>query len=372
MESQLLESEERYRRLVELSPEGIVVQFDGKITFANESAPRLLEEPTLEAVIGRSVLEFIPASYKDIFIEKIHYVEETHTPLPFLEEQFLKKDGTSFDVEVALIPFPYEKKTAIQIIFKDITERKRSQEELKRAYEEIKNTHEALLNAEKLAALGRFSAGIAHEIRNPLANISASAQFCISKYEIDEKMKKHFDVILRNADTANRIIKELLDFTSPKDASKSKGNLTKVINHVCELINPRCSSENIHVIKQIDSEIPMFQMNETRLEEAFLNFLSNAIESMPGGGTLTVKAGIEMNNDVLVQIKDTGIGIPKDNLDKILEPFFTTKDHGTGLGLSLAYNAIKAHSGDLRIESSEERGTTINIQFPLPKSNGSK
>jgi two-component system cell cycle sensor histidine kinase/response regulator CckA len=364
MESKLQESEEKYRRLVELSPDGIIVQYEGKITFANESAAILLREESVEKIIGASILDFIPKHNHEIFNEKIKFIHDTQTTLPFLEEQFCKKDGTNFEVEVAIVPFIYEKNNAKQIIFRDITERKKAQEELRKAYEEIKETHQALINAEKLAALGRFSAGIAHEIRNPLANISASAQFCISKFEMDEKMRKHFDVILRNTDTANRIIKELLDFTSPKESSMSEGNIATVIEHVCRLVNPRCSSENIKVIKKIDHSIPAFPMNEKKLEDAFLNFLSNAIESMPNGGDLIIIAEKGTNNHVIVKIKDTGIGISEENMDKVLEPFFTTKDNGTGLGLSLAYNVLKSHSAMLNIESKPGNGTIINIEFP--------
>ncbi len=365
METRLLESEEKYRRLVELSPDGIIIQLENKINFANESAALLLVEESAEVMLGHSIYDYIPQQYHEIFKQKITFINETRTGLPFLEEQFIRKNGTSFDVEVGVIPFPSDKRTAVQIIFRDITERKKSEMELKRAYEEIKNTHQALINAEKLAALGRFSAGIAHEIRNPLANISASAQFCMSKFPIDDKMKKHFDVILRNTDTANRIIKELLDFTSPKESKMGMGNLSKVIEQVFRLVSPRCSTMKINIEKDIQRDLPLLPMNEKKLEDAFLNFFSNSIEAMPEGGTLTLTAEEGQNKNIVVKIKDTGCGIDKKDMDKILEPFYTTKDEGTGLGLSLAYNAIKSHSGELTVESKLGEGTTITLDFPL-------
>ena len=365
METRLQDSEEKYRSLVELSPDGIIIQSGDKITFANESAAALLFEKSARALMEQTIFDYIPEKYHDVFKEKIKFINNTQSTLPFLEEQFMRKDGTSFDVEVGVIPFSIGSKTAMQIIFRDITDRKKSEAELKSAYEEIKNTHQALINAEKLAALGRFSAGIAHEIRNPLANISASAQFCMSKYEMDEKMKKHFEVILRNTDTANRIIKELLDFTSPKESKLGLGNLTHLIDQVCRLVAPRCTGEKINVVKHIEDDLPLFPMNEKKLEDAFLNFFSNSIEAMQGGGELTITAQRGDDHNILVKIADTGCGIDGKDIDKILEPFYTTKAEGTGLGLSLAYNAIKSHSADLKIDSEVNKGTTITLNFPL-------
>jgi signal transduction histidine kinase len=178
-------------------------------------------------------------------------------------------------------------------------------------------------------------------------------------------MKKHFDVILRNTDTANRIIKELLDFTSPKESKLGLGNLSHLIEQVCRLVAPRCSSEKIKVVKNIEENLPLFPMNEKKLEDAFLNFFSNSIEAMQSGGELTITAEKGDDNNIIVKISDTGCGIEEKDLDKILEPFFTTKSEGTGLGLSLAYNAIKSHSGDLKVESKINEGTTIILNFPI-------
>lgn len=365
MESRLHESEEKYRRLVELSPDGIILYFENKISFANVSAAKLLGENNVTGVLEHSMTEYLPKKNREVFESKMKSVNDLNSPLPFMEEQFIKKDGTCFDAEVTIVPYPVENQLGIQIIFRDITERKKAEEELKRAYDEIKSTHQALINAEKLAALGRFSAGIAHEIRNPLANISASAQYCIKKFAPDERMTKHFDVILRNTDTANRIIKELLDYTSPRETEMREANLAKVIDRVCELISPRCSGENIQIIKNIDYDIPEIPLDEKKLEPAFLNFFSNAIEAMPDGGILTVTVKNGINNNIYVCISDTGIGISEQDLDKIFEPFFTTKNSGTGLGLSLAYNAVKIHSGDLKIESELGKGSKVKIDFPL-------
>jgi two-component system cell cycle sensor histidine kinase/response regulator CckA len=366
METKLQESEERYRTLVEHSPDGIAIEADKKIIFANPAAVKLLSENDPTGLIGKSIIDFLPAGKVDIFKDKIAKANENHLLIPFIEEKFIKKDRSKFHVEVAMIPFIHEGKIALQVIFRDITDRKTSEEKLKRAYEEIRHAQQALINSEKLAALGRFSAGIAHEIRNPLANISASVQFCMSKYEMEKNMKKHFDIILRNTETANRIIKELLDFTSPKEAVLIPGDITAVLNHVCDLVKPRCTKHNINLIKEIPENLPPIPLNDKKLEEAFMNFLSNAIEAMPDGGELRVNSHQNLkDSSIEIKISDTGHGISTEDMDKIFEPFFTTKDDGTGLGLSLAYHIINAHSGDLNVESRHGTGTTVNVVFPI-------
>lgn len=364
MESKLLESEERYRRLVEYSPDGIIIELDGILVFANPAAEELIGEKKGKNLLGRKAKDFIPAEIHEIVDEKFKFIKENNLPLPFLDSQLLKKNGKKLDIEVSMVPFPYEGKTAVQIIIRDISERKKAEEELKNAYLELKKTQQQLIQNEKLAALGRFSAGLAHEIRNPLANISASAQFCISKFNIDEKLKRHFDIILRNADSANRIIKELLDFTSPRETVLSEGNIDNVLEHVCELVKPRCLKQNISLYRETKEKLPLIKINEKKLEEAFMNFVSNAVDAMPDGGTLTIKTG-NANKNIYIDFIDTGYGIEQNDIDKIFEPFFTTKDDGTGLGLSLAYHIISVHSGEISVDSKNGYGTTFRVKIPI-------
>jgi two-component system cell cycle sensor histidine kinase/response regulator CckA len=366
MESKLFESEERYRTLVESSPDGIAIEAEKKIIFVNQAAAKLTGETDPRKLLGRSIVDYIPGERLESFKEKIKKANDNRSSIHFIEEQLNKKDGTTFYAEVAMLPFVHEGKIALQIILRDISERKKAEEELKKAYSDLQKTQQALIHSEKLSALGRFSAGIAHEIRNPLANISASAQFCLSKYEIDKNMKKHFDVILRNTESANRIIKELLDFTSPRETLLAPGNISEVLKRVCELVKTRCIKHKVELIRKFRDDLPQIPLNEKKLEEAFMNFLSNAIEAMPEGGMLTVNADIPKDdNTIVVSFSDTGTGISAEDMDKVFEPFFTTKDDGTGLGLSLAYHIINAHSGDVNFESLQGKGSTVTIRFPV-------
>lgn len=248
----------------------------------------------------------------------------------------------------------------------DITEIKLVEEELRKTNAKLIEAQKELIHNEKLAALGRFSSGIAHEIRNPLANISALAQL-ISKARIeDEKMKKHLKYILINSDIANKIIKDLLNFASPEDLVLDDVKISELLENTVNSIEPRCTEKNIIIIKKIPSDLPIIKADKVKLENAMLNFISNAMDAIESGGNITVKA-IEdkIHHQVIIDIIDTGKGIPPENLDKIFEPFFTTKESGTGLGLGLAYQYIKSHNGILNITSNEGKGTHVEIKLPV-------
>lgn len=247
----------------------------------------------------------------------------------------------------------------------DITEIKLVEEELRKTNARLIEAQKELIHSEKLAALGRFSSGIAHEIRNPLANISALAQL-LSKTKIDdEKTKKHLKYILVNSDIANNIIKQLLHFASPEDLVFTNENLKDLLDNIVNSIEPRCIENKINISKQIDIPSVSMSLDKTKLENALLNFASNSIEAMPRGGNLTIKASSNCGNEVVIDVIDTGTGIAQENLDKIFEPFFTTKQAGTGLGLGLAYQTIRLHHGVLNISSEPGKGTHVEIKLPI-------
>ncbi|MBE2218861.1 MAG: PAS domain S-box protein [Ignavibacteria bacterium] len=250
----------------------------------------------------------------------------------------------------------------------DITDIKLVEDELRKTNARLLEAQKELIHNEKLAALGRFSSGIAHEIRNPLANISALAQL-LSKSKIeDEKMKKHLKYILVNSDIANKIIKDLLNFAAPEDLVYSAFNTYDVLDNITNSIEARCEESRILLTKKIENSLPDIRADKMKLENALMNFLSNAVDAMPEGGNLNVNAKMsKLKEELVIDIIDTGQGIPPENLDKIFEPFFTTKETGTGLGLGLAYQTIKSHHGILNIESEPGKGTHVQIRLPINK-----
>ncbi|MBU1121166.1 MAG: PAS domain-containing protein [Candidatus Omnitrophica bacterium] len=225
-----------------------------------------------------------------------------------------------------------------------------------------------LLYQERLAGIGEIAAGIAHEIRNPLGNITASSQFCLSKYKLHKLAQKHLKVILRNAESANRIITDLLEFAKPREIIFKISSVTEQIESALNMVKTRFSKQGVRLAKRFSRRLPRVLLDEKRIEEAFLNLLINSLDAMPAGGKLYIGAYPDLkNNEIVINFSDTGCGILPENLNKILDPFFTTKKSGTGLGLSLVAQIISYHKGKIDINSKYGKGTEIAVRIPISR-----
>lgn len=225
-----------------------------------------------------------------------------------------------------------------------------------------------ILYQERLAGIGELAAGIAHEIRNPLGNIAASAQLCLSKYELPETARKHLKIILKNSENANKVVKSLLGFAKQREISFKTGDIGQVIKNACDFVKARCLKKRVILTKRWPRRFPQILLDEKAIEEAFLNFILNALDAMPNGGRLTIIAYPDFqNNEVVVIFSDTGEGISQEYLDKIFQPFFTTKKDGVGLGLCLAHQVINYHKGKLNIKSKVGQGTEIEVKLPISR-----
>jgi len=244
-------------------------------------------------------------------------------------------------LDISTFPIKDEDGKVIQVIeyMKNITD--------------IVKLEDQLLYQERLAGIGELAAGIAHEIRNPLGSITASSQFVLSKYRLPDPVKKHLKIILRNSENANGIIKDLLDFAKPREISFKKGNIKDVIDSTCNLVKVRCAKQRVRLARKWSRRLPSILLDEKRLEEAFLNFILNALDAMPGGGRLMINAHPDFEaNEVVISFLDTGEGIAPENLNKMFSPFFSTKEDGVGLGLCLAHQVISYHKGRINVVGS--------------------
>lgn len=231
---------------------------------------------------------------------------------------------------------------------------------------EVVNLEEQVLFNERLTEVGELAAGIAHEIKNPLGNIVAATQFCLSKQQLNEKTKNYLEIILRNAENANKIVKQLLSFAKPRELSFKLENITRPINRVCTLVKTKCVKQKVSVIKKWPRSIPSILLDSDLLEQTFLNLILNALDAMPNGGRLTITALVDIQkNEIVVNFVDTGEGISPENLDKVIDPFFTTKETGIGLGLSFVRHAIDCHKGKMSIKSKVDQGTKVIIRLPI-------
>ncbi len=267
-----------------------------------------------------------------------------------------KDDNKQVVLDIAAFPIKDEDGNVIQVIeyVKDISEKV--------------NLEDQLLYSERLAGLGEVASGIAHEIRNPLGNISASSQFCLSRYELDEEVRKHFKIILKCSEKANRVIKNLLDLARPHQVFFKAGTVSRVIDSACNLMKGKCSKQRVRLSKRWSKRLPQILLDERRLEEAFLNFILNAVDAMPKGGRLAITAYYDHNaEEIVTSFADSGCGISEENLSKIFDPFFTTKKGGVGLGLSLAHKIIDYHKGKIYVESKINHGTEVIVRLPIYK-----
>jgi len=235
------------------------------------------------------------------------------------------------------------------LIFKDITE-KREKDLADR-------------ERERLAAIGQLAAGVAHEIRQPLTSIRGFAQLLKRETGTSNKLKSYCKIIVDEMDRLNEIISEFLELARPCKLVTNTVSLNKIVKDVVKLVEDRCSMKGIDIELKPCGFLPEIEVDETKIKQVILNVVSNAIDAMDEhGGTLTFSTGRE-GDYVTLSISDTGIGIPEEQIDKVLTPFFTTKPDGTGLGLSICRRIMEQHKGQLEITSKEGKGTTVKLKF---------
>jgi PAS domain S-box-containing protein len=260
------------------------------------------------------------------------------------------KDGTFYWVDTTIVPFLNEQGRPYQYVAirNDITERKK--------------TEEVLHRQDKLAAVGQLAAGVAHEIRNPLTSMKGYAEF-LTLDETDPERLEFMNIILDEIERVNMIVEDFMVLAKPKAVELEEKNVVPVIKDVVSLLEFEARKKHVRLSFDCTHEIIQIECDENRLKQVFLNFIKNGIEAMPNGGELHVKTIINDNN-VHISIQDTGVGISKEKLKKLGEPFFTTKKNGNGLGLMVSFKIIESHHGKVFVESEPNKGTTFNILLP--------
>ncbi len=234
---------------------------------------------------------------------------------------------------------------------------------------ELRQIEEELRRKDRLAALGELSAGVAHEIRNPLGIIKSSAQVLAKSSAEDEKTAELTGFIIDEVERLNRVITNFLDFARPQSMNKESRSMEQVLEKSLRLCGNRIENSKIEIKRDYDGEAPDVYSDEELLKQAFLNLLINAVESMPGGGVLTIavrKGEFPRNGDSCAEIliQDTGCGIPEEASPKIFNPFFSMKEEGSGLGLSIVHKIIESHDGEIAVKSSPGEGSAFIIRLP--------
>lgn len=231
-----------------------------------------------------------------------------------------------------------------------------------------KQAERQLLQAEKLSMTGKLARTIAHEVRNPLTNITLALEQL--QDEIEGKVEDadlYTDMIRRNAERVGKLITDLLNSSKPKDVSLKSQSLHKVVGEALDLIRDRINLQEMQVQEEYDEQIPDLPLDQDLLKVALVNLFINAIEAMkPGEGQLRLSTS-RRDQHIFLNISDNGIGIPQENISQLFEPFFTAKKEGTGLGLTTVQNIVHSHGGHIDVHSQQGQGTTFSLLFPLPQ-----
>lgn len=261
------------------------------------------------------------------------------------------------DREFEVTAYPYQSENGTHdsaiVSYRDITEEKRLQSEV--------------IQQEKMAAIGILAGGVAHEINNPLGGILALTQLLIRDLDDNDNMKPDLEEVEKAAKRCKQIVADLLDFSRvSKEGDKREIKLDALVGKVLPFISGEMKALNVHLKLESDENVPAVFGHPDRLQQVFLNLMTNACHAMTSGGDLIIRFGKNKRGGAKIQIADTGSGIAKKDLLRIFDPFFTTKapGKGTGLGLSISYRIIREHGGEIDVTSTEGKGTVFTLSFP--------
>jgi two-component system sensor histidine kinase HydH len=241
----------------------------------------------------------------------------------------------------------------------------RLEEDFALTTQELKITQNKLIRSERLMAMGHLVQGVAHEIRNPIMTIGGFAQRLKKELKEDQGLQNYVDAILEEAIRLEKLVKQVREFMNVQSATLTMDKIPPVVDEVIKIFKQQAKRQKVKIVKEIDGDTPLIKMDSAQMVTALSNVVENALESMSGGGTLTLGVN-RQNNNVLITVRDTGCGIPAEQLDAIYDPFVTSKTRGAGLGLTMVHQIIMNHQGEIKISSQLENGTIVILRLPVP------
>jgi len=246
---------------------------------------------------------------------------------------------------------------------------RRLQKKFELTARELKNTQEKLLRTERLAAMGNLVNGIAHEIRNPITTIGGFALRIKESHCEDNGLQKYTDIILSETVRLENLVKKVNEFLEVQFAVFKPESIETVINDLLETFRPRMEKQGVQTVISVTNDLPAIDMDRHQISTALMNLLENALEAMNHGGKIQLYVETKDDKFLKILVKDTGAGIAEEDLDSVYDPFVTSKASRTGLGLTMVYQIIKNHKGEIEITSKKSEGTTVTILLPLRHNN---
>ncbi|MEJ2223022.1 MAG: PAS domain S-box protein [Desulfobacterales bacterium] len=363
MERQLKEAHDFINKIIQSSPNAITAtDMKGNILIWNPAAEETIGYKAAD-VIGKMNIQKI---YPDEVARKVMQMlrKQEHGGVGRLKAYpmvYVRQDGTVVEgsLSAAIIYDSSGKEIATVGSFVDLKERL----EMERA---LRRTQEQLLQSEKLAAMGRLTSQIAHELNNPLYGIMNTLELLKTEIAPESKRRKVLEMALSETVRLSDLLRKMLSFSKPDQAEKQAVDLNTVLDEILLLHEKQLQENDIKIKTTFAEALPQINASKDQLRQVFLNLVANARDAMPDGGTLSVTTASDAEN-VRIEIADSGTGIKQEHLKKIFDSFFTTKDSvkGVGLGLSVCYGFIKDHGGDIKVKSKVNSGTTFTITFPI-------
>jgi PAS domain S-box-containing protein len=385
-------NDERFRLVVESAPNAIVmVDASGKIVLANAQAERFFGYRR-EELVGQPIEILVPERFRQDHpaSRDRFFASPKARPMGVGRDLFgRRKDGTEFPVEIGLTPIHTSEGLLVLSAIVDITERKQAEAalkashqelqravaELQRKNEEVRAMTQQLWQAAKLASVGELAASIAHELNNPLATIRLRIESVCARTPADDPRRRALEIVDQESKRMGDLVANLLQFSRRGDGQESTFDIRDELSKSIELVHHHLRKRLIAVVQDFTPDTPTIFADRQKLRQVFLNLLTNAGDAMQDGGTLTLRTAAAVlpsgKPAVRIEFADTGVGIAPENLDRIMEPFFTTKEEGkgTGLGLAICRRVIQEHHGTTEVESDLGRGTTVRIVLPVGKGN---
>jgi two-component system NtrC family sensor kinase len=370
MERQLKEAHDFINKIIQSSPNAITAtDMKGNILIWNRAAEETIGYKAAD-VIGKMNIQKI---YPDEMARKVMQMlrKPEHGGVGRLNAYpmvYVRQDGavTEGNLSAAIIYDSSGKEIATVGSFVDLKERL----EMERA---LRRTQEQLLQSEKLAAMGRLTSQIAHELNNPLYGIMNTLELLKTEISPESKRRKILEMALSETVRLSDLLRKMLSFSKPGQEEKQAVDINTVLDEILLLHEKQLQENDIKIKTSFAEALPQISASKDQLRQVFLNLVANARDAMPDGGTLSVITDCDPDN-VRIEITDTGVGIQEEYLKKIFDSFFTTKDSvkDVGLGLSVCYGFIKDHGGDIQVKSKVDSGTTFTITFPIFRESAEK
>jgi two-component system sensor kinase FixL len=343
-------SEKRLRAILDTATNAILsIDEDHKIILFNNAAERIFRYSRNE-ILGKNLNILIPPQYGDHYQYVRRFLEKRQSDLigKTINLTALRKDGEEFPIELSLSFMEMEGRLTFTAIIRDVSEEKQLEKKL--------------LQSERLAAVGQAVAHVVHELRNPLMIIGGFTGY-IKRSLDDENDLKKLDMILDEVARLERLVAGLGDFTKTYTLVKRQADINSVIKDVIKIMTELYPQEKYGFREFLAHDLKEITCDPDKLKQVFINIISNGFEAMSEGGFITVSTQ-RTDTGIEVRITDEGIGIPEDTLAHIFEPFYTTRERGSGLGLPISYKIIEAHNGDISAVSEPGHGTTFIIGLP--------